>query len=168
MANGGKRKKIISNHSLLSPKFSSSLVVVVSAVSFCKAVRFPCYRKRSFLLSTCVSVKYISVLISSFRCLEQFSKFLQKGCFFPLSFPVIPEKHLCRPSIFSLTPRPVSQAWNEWQGLALPGCNKEIDLEKCIRKIQHNLSQKSDHLEIRRMGTGKQLIIQFQEISFKH
>lgn len=47
----------------------------------CKAVRFPCYRKRSFLLSTCVSVKYISVLISSFRCLEQFSKFLQKGCF---------------------------------------------------------------------------------------
>ena len=36
MANGEKRKKIISNHSLISQKFSSSLVVSVSAVSCAK------------------------------------------------------------------------------------------------------------------------------------
>ena len=60
----------------------------------CKAVRFPCYRKRRFLLSTCVSVKYISALISSFRCLEQFSKFLQKGCFFRLVFLSF-QKNVC-------------------------------------------------------------------------
>ena len=50
----------------------------------------------------------------------------------------------------------------------LPRCNKEIDQEKCITKVQHNLSQKSNQLKIRRTGTGKQLFIEFQEISFKH
>ena len=81
-----KREK---NH-LESLSYITEILQFTSCFSFsdflCKAVRFPCYRKRRFLLSTCVSVKYISVLISSFRCLEQFTKFLQKGCFFRLVF----------------------------------------------------------------------------------
>lgn len=84
----------------------SSIAEILQFTSCCsfsgflsKAVRFPCYRKRSFLLSTCVSVKYISVLISSFRCLEQFSKFLQKGCFFRLVFLSF-QRNICAGQVY--------------------------------------------------------------------
>lgn len=87
--NNGKWWKEKKNH-FESLSSIAEILQFTSCCSFsgflCKAVRFPCYRKRSFLLSTCVSVKYISVLISSFRCLEQLSKFLQRGCFFRLVF----------------------------------------------------------------------------------
>ena len=100
--NNGKWWKEKKNH-FESLSSIAEILQFTSCCSFsgflCKAVRFPCYRKRSFLLSTCVSVKYISVLISSFRCLEQFSKFLQKGCFFRLVFLSF-QRNICAGQVY--------------------------------------------------------------------
>ena len=45
---------------------------------------------------------------------------------------------------------------------------KKLTWKNVLEKYSTIYHKKSDHLEIRRMGTGKQLIIQFQEISFKY
>lgn len=100
--NNGKWWKEKKNH-FESLSSIAEILQFTSCCSFsgflCKAVRFPCYRKRSFLLSTCVSVKYISVLISQFPVSRTVQQVPTKRLFFRLVFLSF-QRNICAGQVY--------------------------------------------------------------------